>query len=62
MKKKIRRIQLNRETIRQLDPPQLDQAGALGTATACSGGCPLTAPRLTIDACGPQGNGGPKQV
>ncbi|HZF08167.1 MAG TPA: hypothetical protein VFE33_05185 [Thermoanaerobaculia bacterium] len=61
MKKKMRRIQLSRETIRQLDPPILGWAagGALGTASCSVFICPITAPRLT-EECGTGGTG-PKQ-
>jgi len=58
MQKKMRRIQLNRETIRQLDQPSLGWAAGGGTAgTICCTG--ITFPRLT-DQCGTGGTG-PKQ-
>ena len=61
MQKKMRRFQLNRETIRQLDQPMLGWAAGGGTAgTVCCTG--ITFPRLTIEqACGGGGTTGPKQ-
>ncbi|HZF08168.1 MAG TPA: hypothetical protein VFE33_05190 [Thermoanaerobaculia bacterium] len=61
MKKKIRRIQLNRETIRQLDPPTLGWAAGGGTAgTVCCTGITETRPTIA-QTCGGGGTIGPKQ-
>lgn len=46
-KQKVRRLTLNRDTIRQLDNPQLDELAG-GLSTQCSFVC---CPALTDDTC-----------
>lgn len=54
MKKKIRRLQLNRETLRNLTPESLDGvAGGLRTDDSCYNSCPLETiiPRSVCNSC-----------